>query len=46
MIINPKANIYVLFNLKTIAIPEYITIGGIHGWVHLKGHIAYGRFTD
>lgn len=29
-----------------IALPDYWTIPGLKRWVHLKGHLAYGRFTD
>ncbi len=29
-----------------IALPDYWTIPGLKQWVHLKGHLAYGRFTD
>ncbi len=29
-----------------LEVPEYTTIGGTNGWLHMKGHIAYGRFCD
>jgi len=29
-----------------LALPEYWTLPVAEGWIHLKGHIAYGRFTD
>lgn len=29
-----------------IALPEYWTLPFGRNWIHLKGHIAYGRFTD
>ncbi len=29
-----------------LEIPEYVTVPGTKGWFALKGHIAYGRFTD
>ncbi len=29
-----------------LALPKYWTLPIFHRWVHLKGHIAYGRFTD
>ncbi|MCH5309934.1 MAG: hypothetical protein J1E58_08740 [Prevotella sp.] len=29
-----------------IALPEYWTIPGLHDWLALKGHIAYGKPTD
>ncbi len=29
-----------------LALPEYWTLPFAHGWIHLKGHIAYGRMTD
>lgn len=29
-----------------IALPEYWTVPLTNGWLHLKGHIAYGRMTD
>lgn len=29
-----------------IALPEYWTLPFAKGWLHLKGHIAYGRMTD
>lgn len=29
-----------------IGIPEYTVIPGTKGWLALKGHIAYGMFTD
>ncbi|MEG1562472.1 MAG: capsule assembly Wzi family protein [Bacteroides sp.] len=29
-----------------LSIPEYIPFPGTHGWLHLRGHIAYGIFTD
>ncbi len=29
-----------------IALEDYWTIPGLHHWVHLKGHIAYGWYTD
>ena len=29
-----------------LEVPEYTTIGGTNGWLHMKGHIAYGRFSD
>lgn len=29
-----------------LSIPEYIPFPGTRGWLHLRGHIAYGRFTD
>lgn len=29
-----------------IEVPRFTTIGGTNGWLHMRGHIAYGRFTD
>lgn len=29
-----------------LALPEYWTLPLLYGWLHLKGHIAYGKFTD
>lgn len=29
-----------------IALPEYFTIPVLGRWFHLKGHIAFGKFTD
>lgn len=29
-----------------IALPEYWTLPFVNGWLHLKGHIAYGMMTD
>ena len=29
-----------------LALPEYWTVPLTRGWLHLKGHIAYGRMTD
>ena len=29
-----------------LALPKYWTIPGTKGWLHLKGHIAYGIMTD
>lgn len=29
-----------------LSIPEYIPFPGTREWLHLKGHIAYGMFTD
>jgi hypothetical protein len=29
-----------------LEVPEYTTINGTNQWLHMKGHIAYGRFTD
>lgn len=29
-----------------IALPEYWTVPFTRGWLHLKGHIAYGKMTD
>lgn len=29
-----------------LSVPEYVLFPGTNGWLHLKGHIAYGRFTD
>lgn len=29
-----------------LEVPDYVTIPGTHRWLHLKGHIAFGRFTD
>ena len=29
-----------------LEVPEYTAIGGTNQWLHMKGHIAYGRFTD
>ncbi|MBP3776177.1 MAG: hypothetical protein IJ552_03340 [Prevotella sp.] len=29
-----------------LALPEYWDIPGTNGWVSLKGHIAYGKYTD
>ena len=29
-----------------IALPEYWTLPFANGWLHLKGHIAYGMMTD
>ena len=27
-----------------LEVPDYVAIPGTHKWLHLKGHIAYGRF--
>ena len=29
-----------------LALPEYWTVPLTRGWLHLKGHIAYGKYTD
>lgn len=29
-----------------VALPHYWTVPGLHGWLALKGHIAYGMTTD
>ncbi len=29
-----------------IALPEYWTVPLTRGWLHLKGHVAFGRMTD
>ena len=29
-----------------VALPEYWTVPLTHGWLSLKGHIAYGKLTD
>ncbi len=29
-----------------LALEDYWTIPGTRGWLHLKGHIAYGKMTD
>lgn len=29
-----------------LALPEYWTIPILHRWLHLKGHVAYGKMTD
>lgn len=29
-----------------IEIPEYTPFPGTNGWLHVRGHIAYGAFTD
>ena len=29
-----------------LALPEYWTIPALGRWFHIKGHIAYGKFTD
>ncbi|MGN1375666.1 MAG: hypothetical protein ACI4V5_03840, partial [Prevotella sp.] len=29
-----------------LALPDYWTLPFLHGWLHLKGHIAYGKMTD
>ncbi|MCD8282845.1 MAG: capsule assembly Wzi family protein [Prevotella sp.] len=29
-----------------LSLPDYWTIPGLKRWVHVKAHIAYGRFTD
>lgn len=29
-----------------LEVPYYVAIPGTHKWLYLKGHIAYGRFTD
>jgi hypothetical protein len=29
-----------------IAIPDYWTVPLTRGWLHLKGHVAYGKMTD
>ena len=29
-----------------LALPEYWTLPFLNGWLHLKGHIAYGKTTD
>lgn len=27
-------------------VPEYLTIPGTRGWLHIKGHLGYGLYTD
>ena len=29
-----------------LALPEYWTVPILNGWLQMKGHIAYGKFTD
>lgn len=29
-----------------ISIPDFVPIPGCRNWLHVKGHLAYGRFTD
>jgi hypothetical protein len=29
-----------------LALPEYWTLPILNRWLHLKGHVAYGKFTD
>lgn len=29
-----------------LALPNYWTLPILHGWLHIKGHIAYGKMTD
>lgn len=29
-----------------LGLPEFWNIPGTHGWLAIKGHVAYGRFTD
>lgn len=29
-----------------VALPDYWSVPFLHGWLGIKGHIAYGRFTD
>lgn len=29
-----------------LAVPEYWTVPGLNHWLHFKGHVAYGIFTD
>ena len=29
-----------------LALPDYWTIPGLHNWLALKGHVAYGKTTD
>ena len=29
-----------------IEIPQYISVPGTNHWLHIKGHLAYGTFTD
>ncbi len=29
-----------------LEVPEYATIPGTNGWLHMRGHFAYGRFSD
>ena len=29
-----------------LALPDYFTLPFTGGWLHLKGHIAYGKYTD
>ena len=29
-----------------IEVPEFVTIPWFNGWLHMRGHIAYGRFSD
>lgn len=29
-----------------LEVPDYVTIPGTRNWLHVKGHMAYGRFTD
>ncbi len=29
-----------------LSLPDYWTVPGLKKWVHVKAHIAYGRFTD
>jgi len=29
-----------------ISLPEFVPVPGCRNWLHVKGHFAYGRFTD
>ena len=29
-----------------LEVPTYVAIPGLHNWLHIKGHIAYGRYND
>lgn len=29
-----------------LEVPEFVSIAGTNGWFSMRGHIAYGRFTD
>lgn len=29
-----------------LSLPDYYTLPFANGWLHLKGHIAYGKYTD
>lgn len=29
-----------------LSIPDYIPFPWTHGWLHVKGHVAFGKFTD